>query len=173
LQVHIRPGDRAYTCLMNRFMIAAAITFTACGSSDASDGRSSASAISASAFRAPKPHDKVDGPAMYRIDLEEIAYQRVDEQDKPVGDPMPVAVSRSGESRCRIEKDPGSDGISTWFTRYRAETGGSIDLNVQDKTADSEVLNCVVGAVINTKFEAGPGRYKVSAKAWFSSPQKQ
>jgi hypothetical protein len=165
-----RPAHRGNEGNMNRLVIIAAATLLACGSKDGSSDKSTSSA---SGFRAPKPHEKVDGPAMYRIDLDQITYQRVDDQEKPVGEPIHVAWSRAGEERCRIEKDPGSEEISTWFTRNRAETGGSIDLEIKDKGADPEVLSCVVNAAINTKFDGAPGRYKVSAKAWFSSPQKQ
>ncbi len=158
---------------MTRILIIAAVGLLVCGCKDGSSDTSTASTSSASSFRAPKPHEKVDGPAMYRIDLDQITYQRVDDQEKPMGDPIRVTWSRAGENRCRIEKDPGSEGISTWFTRNRAETGGSIDLVVKDTEADPEVLSCVVGAAVNTKFDGAPGRYRVSATAWFSSPQKQ
>ncbi|NUP14438.1 MAG: hypothetical protein HOW73_51060 [Polyangiaceae bacterium] len=153
-----------------RIALLAALFVVACGSKNDDKGAGSSQANS---FIAPKPHDAVEGAAMYRIDVEEITYQRLDDKDQPTGDAVKVSPQRGGEIRCRIEKDPGNSGITTYFTRSIAETGGFIDPEGKDKAADPEVINCVVSSVINTKFDGGPGRYKVTAKAWFSSPKKQ
>lgn len=122
----------------------------------------------------PKPHAPVDGPAMWTTRIVDISVQGMDDQNKPKGEPRRVDARPQGIHACRLEKDPGNEVVTTWFTGFYDEQGKSRMTDDRDPTVPPDLVQCAIQPAINTPLGIkGPGNFKVIVKLWFDEPKPQ